>query len=180
MTRELTPEDYELLCMLDEGVKKKALLSIKAAAALPRATGTEWVDQECRICLCAMEVDEDVRMLPTCGHLFHAPCAERWLSSSKNTCPLCGQVEAVQEKVVNAFGRFDMNNDGLVHADEMRQVLFKLDANTWTEDAVDTLFRSVDVNQDGKIDAKEFVNWIFGVNGTSSGEQKLLRGTLNI
>lgn len=178
MSRELTPEDYELLCMLDEGVKKKSLLSVEAAAALPRASGTDWVNQECRICLCALEEDEDVRMLPTCGHCFHGPCAERWLSGSKNTCPLCGQVEAVQEKVVQAFGRFDINNDGLVHIDEMRAVLFKLDPKVWTEDTVNTLFQSLDVDKNGKVDAKEFVNWIFGAE--AGRDQQLLRGSLNI
>lgn len=176
MSRDLTPEDYELLCMLDEGVKKSSLLSAEAAAALPRAIGTDWINQECRICLCALEEDEDVRMLPTCGHVFHACCAERWLSTSKNTCPLCGQAEAVQEKVVNAFGVFDTKNDGLVHINEMRTVLYKLDPKAWTEEAVSTLFQSVNVDQDGKISTKEFVSYIF--QGSASGE--LLRGTLHI
>jgi len=90
MTRDLTPEDYELLLLLDEGVKKARTLSSSAAASLPRAEGTAWHGEECRICLCALEEGEDVRMLPGCGHLFHAQCAERWLGSSKATCPLCG------------------------------------------------------------------------------------------
>lgn len=178
MSRDITPEDYELLCMLDEGVKKKSLMSLEAAAALPRATGTDWINEECRICLCALEEDEDVRMLPTCGHLFHAPCAERWLSTSKDTCPLCGQQEAIQEKVVQAFGRFDTNNDGLVHMNEMKTVLFKLDPKAWTDETVSTLFQSLDLDQDGKISTKEFVDWIF--QGSASGEQQMLRGTLHI
>lgn len=178
MSRELSPEDYDLLLLLDEGVKKKDLLSSDAAAALPRATGTDWINEECRICLCAMEEDEDVRMLPTCGHCFHGACIEHWLTGSKNTCPLCGQVEAIQEKVVKEFGRFDTNNDGLVYVEEMTKVLTKLDPTVWTPEAVDILFQSVDVNQDGKIDTKEFVDWIFAAGGGE--DQRLLRGTLNI
>lgn len=90
MTRELTPEDYELLLLLDEGVKKARTLSTSAASGLPRAEGTAWHNEECTICLCALEQGEDVVALPGCGHLFHGPCAERWLSTSKATCPLCG------------------------------------------------------------------------------------------
>merc|ERR1711933_223622 len=68
MSRDITPEDYELLLLLDEGVVKKAkTMSPDTAALLPRATGVTWVDQECSICLCALEADEDIRMLPACG-----------------------------------------------------------------------------------------------------------------
>lgn len=90
MSRDITPEDYELLLLLDEGVKKAPTISSGAAAGLPRAVGTAWMGEECRICLCALEEGEDVRALPGCGHLFHGPCVQHWLSSSKATCPLCG------------------------------------------------------------------------------------------
>jgi len=90
MSREITPEDYELLLLLDEGIKKARTLSSGAAASLPQATGDKWIGEECRICLCALEGGEDVRVLPGCGHMYHAPCVERWLQSSKATCPLCG------------------------------------------------------------------------------------------
>lgn len=89
MTRELTPEDYELLLLLDEGVKKAPTLSSGAAAALPRASGSIWVGEECRICLCALEEGEDVRALP-CQHWYHGPCVERWLTGSRSACPVCG------------------------------------------------------------------------------------------
>jgi len=90
MSRELTPEDYELLLLLDEGVKKAKTLSTSAAAALPHACGTAWHDEECRVCLCAMEEGEDVRVLPACGHCYHGPCIERWLTTSRCSCPVCG------------------------------------------------------------------------------------------
>jgi len=91
MTREISPEDYELLLLLDEGVKKNRTLSVDAAAALPQAPADgSWLGEECRICLCPFEHGEDVRILPSCGHSFHAPCVEQWLSSSRAACPLCG------------------------------------------------------------------------------------------
>lgn len=89
MTRELTPEDYELLGMLDEGIKKAPTLSLGAAAALPVAKGAAWAGEECRVCLCTMDEGEDVRELP-CKHWYHGPCIERWLTGSRSTCPVCG------------------------------------------------------------------------------------------
>mmetsp|Transcript_45026 Transcript_45026/g.101276 ORF Transcript_45026/g.101276 Transcript_45026/m.101276 type:complete len:276 (-) Transcript_45026:77-904(-) len=90
MSRDLTPEDYELLLLLDEGVKKAQTLPAGVASMLSRASGSSWIGEECRICLCALEEGEDVRTLPRCGHAYHAPCVERWLSESKASCPVCG------------------------------------------------------------------------------------------
>lgn len=90
MTRDLTPEDYELLCLLDEAVPKRGVLSASAAAALPRAEpGGRWCGEDCGVCLCGLEPDEDVRILCACGHCFHGPCIEHWLTTSKASCPLC-------------------------------------------------------------------------------------------
>jgi len=91
MSRELTPEDYELLLLLDDGLKKTRTLSAAAAQALPQAAADSgWMGEECRICLCQLDLDDDVRALPRCNHHFHAACAERWLTTSKASCPLCG------------------------------------------------------------------------------------------
>ncbi|XP_074323507.1 RING-H2 finger protein ATL52-like [Apium graveolens] len=43
---------------------------------------------ECPVCLCFFEQDEQVRELPRCKHSFHAPCIEMWLYSHLD-CPLC-------------------------------------------------------------------------------------------
>lgn len=90
MTRDITPEDYEMLLCLDEGLNKARTLSSSSAAALPRPAADTWVGEDCRICLCPMEADEDIRALPTCSHVYHAQCAERWLATGKASCPICG------------------------------------------------------------------------------------------
>jgi len=178
MSRELTPEDYEMLLLLDEGLKKAKTLRPEVAAALPRAAGTAWVDEACGICLCALEVDEDVRMLPGCGHCFHAPCAERWLTVEKATCPLCGREEDMQEKVMTAFKQFDKNGDGLFQISEMKQVLAALGGDMWAGGDIDSMFGCIDVNGDGNIDITEFVNWVFAVEG--EGHQQRLRKAMGI
>lgn len=45
-------------------------------------------NNECPVCLCVFEEDEEVRELPRCKHSFHAPCIEMWLYSHLD-CPLC-------------------------------------------------------------------------------------------
>ncbi|KAL1808887.1 hypothetical protein ACET3Z_025877 [Daucus carota] len=45
-------------------------------------------NNECPVCLCVFEEDEEVRELPRCKHSFHAPCTEMWLYSHSD-CPLC-------------------------------------------------------------------------------------------
>ncbi|GJN00713.1 hypothetical protein PR202_ga17911 [Eleusine coracana subsp. coracana] len=43
---------------------------------------------DCAVCLCEFEMDDKLRLLPTCGHAFHVPCIDAWLLSH-STCPLC-------------------------------------------------------------------------------------------
>jgi hypothetical protein len=43
---------------------------------------------DCAVCLCEFEMDDELRLLPTCGHAFHVPCIDAWLLSN-STCPLC-------------------------------------------------------------------------------------------
>lgn len=177
MSRDITPEDYELLLLLDEGVKKAKTFSPDVASALPRAAGAAWVNEECSICLCALEEDEDVRMLPECGHCFHAPCAQRWLTSSKANCPLCGREQTKQERVLEAFRQVDQNGDGTIEAADMRRVLAALDPDTWTLEKVNRLFDAMDADRDGRINLQEFVNWVFAVDGD---QQQSLRGAFDI
>mmetsp|Transcript_12129 Transcript_12129/g.22688 ORF Transcript_12129/g.22688 Transcript_12129/m.22688 type:complete len:510 (-) Transcript_12129:250-1779(-) len=93
--RELTPEDYEILLILDEDSRphKDNAMSPDAIAALPCPSTTDWVHEECCICLCEMKEGEDVRTLFVCEHAFHFDCLKSWLSSNnhKSKCPLCGQ-----------------------------------------------------------------------------------------
>ncbi|XP_002519430.2 RING-H2 finger protein ATL7 [Ricinus communis] len=43
---------------------------------------------ECVICLGELEDGDKVRSLPNCGHVFHVPCIDGWLSAHTN-CPIC-------------------------------------------------------------------------------------------
>ncbi|KAG8057693.1 hypothetical protein GUJ93_ZPchr0002g26764 [Zizania palustris] len=73
-----------------KGLKKKALQSLPTVSfevAEPAAAGEE-ERPECAICLAEFARGDEVRVLPPCGHGFHAACVDVWLLSS-STCPSC-------------------------------------------------------------------------------------------
>uniref|UniRef100_K3YUN4 RING-type E3 ubiquitin transferase n=1 Tax=Setaria italica TaxID=4555 RepID=K3YUN4_SETIT len=45
-------------------------------------------ESQCTVCLEEYEAKDVVRVLPTCGHAFHAPCIDAWLRQHP-TCPVC-------------------------------------------------------------------------------------------
>lgn len=95
-TRDITPEDYDLLLILDETVEKKTV----EKGVLESIPTVAWVcqpledddeeGQSCCICMCEFEEGNMVSTLPACKHEFHKACIEKWLSSNSTTCPLDG------------------------------------------------------------------------------------------
>ncbi|XP_037431397.1 RING-H2 finger protein ATL74-like [Triticum dicoccoides] len=73
------------------GLEKTALQSLPTVSWRP---GQREVDEEegerpeCAICLAEFARGDEVRVLPHCGHGFHAACVDVWLLSS-STCPSC-------------------------------------------------------------------------------------------
>ncbi|KAI4370699.1 hypothetical protein MLD38_019020 [Melastoma candidum] len=45
-------------------------------------------DTQCAVCLSEYNLEEVLRILPNCGHSFHASCVDRWLQQH-TTCPVC-------------------------------------------------------------------------------------------
>lgn len=44
----------------------------------------------CAVCLNELEMDDKVRELKNCRHVFHRKCLDRWADHDANgTCPLC-------------------------------------------------------------------------------------------
>jgi hypothetical protein len=58
-------------------------------------------DTHCLVCLSDFEVDEEARKLINCGHLFHRICIDQWLTTGRNSCPLC-RAQGVDEKADRA------------------------------------------------------------------------------
>ncbi|KAL5205860.1 hypothetical protein ABZP36_034069 [Zizania latifolia] len=71
-------------------LKRKVLRSLPTVSfeVVEPAAGEE--RPECAICLAEFTRGDEVRVLPPCGHGFHAACVDVWLlSSSTSTCPSC-------------------------------------------------------------------------------------------
>mmetsp|Transcript_72627 Transcript_72627/g.126084 ORF Transcript_72627/g.126084 Transcript_72627/m.126084 type:complete len:263 (-) Transcript_72627:100-888(-) len=86
--RNLSPEDFELLRMLDEVAPSKHGAPRSLVEALPREAAHSCGAQECAVCLAEFAHDTMVTRLP-CQHIFCAPCIEEWLTQYKSRCPLC-------------------------------------------------------------------------------------------
>ncbi|KAK4437191.1 RING-H2 finger protein ATL13 [Sesamum alatum] len=51
-------------------------------------TGTGNGNRECAVCLESFRGGEKCRILPKCGHCFHAECIDSWLLKTA-ACPVC-------------------------------------------------------------------------------------------
>lgn len=91
MTRELTPEDYELLMALDTSVEKKHLCEADLETLRVRVHRSDDVQDsdatDCHVCLCEFE-EEDEKMTLPCGHEFHKQCIVQWLTAQSTACPI--------------------------------------------------------------------------------------------
>lgn len=90
-TRELTPEDYELLLILDESIPKKTLkteqISNFTTFIIKDLTTIDF--ELCVVCMEMFQTDEELTKLK-CNHIFHSNCINNWLSSYSTTCPVDG------------------------------------------------------------------------------------------
>lgn len=88
--RDVTPEDYELLCLLDDEVPKKGRRTPEAfLASMARCRAGDCGASECQVCLMAIDADTQVIRLP-CQHVaYHPDCISEWLTRYSGVCPLC-------------------------------------------------------------------------------------------
>ena len=97
LTRELTPEDFELLLQLDElNDKKYKTVEKERFETFKEVPAPQENDYECRVSLELMKDDsipeadeEPAVMLPCCGRIFHKECIAKWLKEYSKTCPSC-------------------------------------------------------------------------------------------
>jgi hypothetical protein len=91
--RELTPEDYELLLVLDSQIKPKTVETTVLDSFTHRKYSCEVQEQigeVCTICFGDYEEAEDISIIPVCNHGFHSECIRKWLGESSTKCPLDG------------------------------------------------------------------------------------------
>jgi hypothetical protein len=89
LTRDITPEDYEMLSRLDEGVPKTTPnVDAEHVDNFPVVACDEFMGKDCPVCLTPFDEDDAVVALP-CSHNFHRACISTWLTGYRPSCPLC-------------------------------------------------------------------------------------------
>lgn len=86
--------NIETVDMPEDAAKTAALV---ATAIEGDERVTIEVGQRCLVCLCDFEAKEVARKLVKCNHLFHKECIDQWLTTGRNSCPLCRE-QGVDEK----------------------------------------------------------------------------------
>jgi len=86
--RELTPEDFELLSLLDDRVPSRDSLPQSLVNTLPEVHADKCDAKSCAICLAEFGPDVCIRRLP-CQHSFCRSCIDKWLTQHKGECPIC-------------------------------------------------------------------------------------------
>jgi len=75
--------------MANKGMSPSAINSLAGQSLCTSELAAK--EQDCSICLHRLQIDEPVRRLTACDHIFHRSCVDLWLLRSSD-CPLCKTV----------------------------------------------------------------------------------------
>mmetsp|Transcript_53028 Transcript_53028/g.119472 ORF Transcript_53028/g.119472 Transcript_53028/m.119472 type:complete len:211 (-) Transcript_53028:219-851(-) len=89
LDRDITPDDYEMLLQLDEGLARPTA-SKSTVDSLSPANAEDFLGESCAVCLLAFESKDTVVALQ-CKHVYHHHCISKWLLERCRCCPLCGE-----------------------------------------------------------------------------------------
>ncbi|QHO51850.1 hypothetical protein HN51_020977 [Arachis hypogaea] len=66
--------------------------------ASPQLTGS------CAVCLTELVMEDEIRWLRNCKHVFHRECVDRWIDHDQKTCPLC-RTSFVPDEMVDQYNQ---------------------------------------------------------------------------
>ncbi|MED6215897.1 hypothetical protein PIB30_002585 [Stylosanthes scabra] len=71
---------------------------VAAASAQLTSTGS------CAVCLTELVMEDEIRWLRNCKHVFHRECVDRWIDHDQKTCPLC-RTSFVPDEMVDLYNQ---------------------------------------------------------------------------
>jgi len=100
----LSRDDFEFLCWLDEAIPTKTGMHRRFVAQLPRTMApSRGAVDTCAICLTDCDDEGGVTQLP-CRHRFCTKCIMQWLTDCRVQCPLCNtSVQCPEEAQLSSF-----------------------------------------------------------------------------
>ena len=97
-TREIGPEDYDLLMLLHARPNTKTLDEHTLCAVTEHFRASATHESSCPVCLGAMTEGEELCRLACEGrHVFHAHCITEWLRTASRCCPVDQQDLSARE-----------------------------------------------------------------------------------
>ncbi|KAI5304956.1 hypothetical protein KEM56_005620 [Ascosphaera pollenicola] len=102
----------ELLHAEDQDELRQSIEGLSAGdpCALPKRIAVH--GEQCLVCLSEYEPGEEIRRLPKCKHMFHQPCIDQWLTTGRNTCPMCREQGVSETTTTDPASEFGPPNDG--------------------------------------------------------------------
>lgn len=100
MSRDINPNDYELLLQLDSPIKRGLsdyILSLLPNIEVNEFNISDFEDESCSICLSSFNISDSICQL-RCNHVYHHDCITKWLEDH-NSCCVCNR--AVEETDFN-------------------------------------------------------------------------------
>ncbi|MED6188088.1 hypothetical protein PIB30_082660 [Stylosanthes scabra] len=58
----------------------------------------------CAVCLTELVMEDEIRWLRNCKHVFHRECVDRWIDHDQKTCPLC-RTSFVPDEMVDQYNQ---------------------------------------------------------------------------
>ncbi|KAI3974670.1 hypothetical protein MKX01_021514 [Papaver californicum] len=64
----------------------------QSSSPLSSSSSTTTTTRDCAICISKFEKQDELRLLPSCCHVFHSVCIDKWILLSNHNCPICRSV----------------------------------------------------------------------------------------